>query len=479
MPLVPPGRLAALLISRRVERGLDVVALSRSSRGAFSPSYLDAVERGAIDLDDQSLRAIIDLYELESGPIVPDRSRLLLDLDRGLVGVGDTALSLPSTTGRDVLERYVSLLYLLRGETPGKKLTLRDEDLEVLGHSLGSDQQALADQLFALMGERETEKRTSLLGKRTAVLGAGLLVGATAMGALVIVSAGDSTDPVDSMSVAKSTLVSGTSGNSGASATLASSPTQPGVNQISMTPVSVRGVRVVAEVGNTTTDAADAAIAVTEDVEVEPPSDEFPAESDEAPTPLPTAQPTAAPAVAATPVATAVPAPTVAPVTAVPTAFATAVPVVSAPTSSAATPAQIGAAAETLVSYDFRSVLPGWSISYAGDSGRYHGLTNSHHKTIVVYVEASDSPASVAEVLMHEVGHAIDLEYLTDSTRRSWIELRNMPSVWWAGDGLSDFAVGSGDFAEAVAAVTTGSTSNSVYGSFTAEQLSFARAQLP
>jgi len=140
---------------------------------------------------------------------------------------------------------------------------------------------------------------------------------------------------------------------------------------------------------------------------------------------------------------------------------------------------QRGAAAEALVSYDFRSALPGWTISYEGDSGHYHGLTNSVEKTIVVFVEPTDTPYTIAEVLMHEVGHAIDLEYLDDSARRQWIELRNMPSVWWAGDGLSDFAVGAGDFAEAIAAVTTGSSSNSVYAEFTAEQLAFAQSQLP
>ncbi len=48
-----------------------------------------------------------------------------------------------------------------------------------------------------------------------------------------------------------------------------------------------------------------------------------------------------------------------------------------------------------------------------------------------------------------------------------------MPATWWPGNGLSDFAVGAGDFAEAVSAFTTGSPSSSVYGEFTDEQLAF------
>ena len=53
-----------------------------------------------------------------------------------------------------------------------------------------------------------------------------------------------------------------------------------------------------------------------------------------------------------------------------------------------------------------------------------------------------------------------------------------MPSTWWTGEGLSDFAVGAGDFAEAVSAFTTGSPSHSVYGEFTDEQLAFVGSVL-
>lgn len=469
VPLVPPGRLAALLISRRTERGLDVVALSALSRGAFSPSYLDAVERGALQLDEESLRAIVSLYELEAGPIVPDRSALLLDLDRGLVGVGETALTLPSHTTNDVLKRYVSLLYLLRGETPGKQLTLREKDLQVLEHSLGRDQQQLADELFALMGEGATEERTSLLSRRTVVIGAGLLVGATAVGSLVIVSSGGSTDAIDGASPARTEILAPQSSSGAITATFASSTTAVGSTQVSATPVSARAVQVVSATATTpvTADATTGLAAETLETET--------AETLAAASQM-VNEPAAAPAIPEIVIPQAEP--TVAPAAAAPAAAA-AEPTAAPAQSTADSYAELGAAAEALVGYDFRAALPGWSISYAGDSAHFHGLTNSHQKTIVVYIEAGDTAYSVAEVLMHEVGHAIDVEHLDDSVRRQWIELRNMPSVWWAGDGLSDFAVGAGDFAEAVAAVTTGSQSNSVYGAFTAEQLTFAQAQLP
>ena len=136
-------------------------------------------------------------------------------------------------------------------------------------------------------------------------------------------------------------------------------------------------------------------------------------------------------------------------------------------------PDAIGAQAEALINYDFRSALPGWHFSYDEDHANFHGLTFSAEKRIVVYVEGGTTAQIAAEVLMHEVGHAIDIEHMSNDQRVQWIQMRNMPATWWPGDGLNDFSVGAGDFAEAVSAVTTGSPSNSVYGEFTAEQRNF------
>ena len=105
-------------------------------------------------------------------------------------------------------------------------------------------------------------------------------------------------------------------------------------------------------------------------------------------------------------------------------------------------------------------------------------MTRSESKSIVVHVEPDATVDAVSAVLMHEVGHALDIERLSDTQRSQWIELRDMPATWWPGNGLSDFAVGAGDFAEAVSALTTGSPSSSVYGEFTQEQLDFVAETL-
>ena len=93
---------------------------------------------------------------------------------------------------------------------------------------------------------------------------------------------------------------------------------------------------------------------------------------------------------------------------------------------------------------------------------------------VTIYVRDGDTPSQVAEILAHELGHALDLELLSNEQRLEWLAARGMPQVWWVDDGHTDFEAGQGDFAEAVAALWVGSPSDSHHGSFTPEQLGLA-----
>ncbi len=141
--------------------------------------------------------------------------------------------------------------------------------------------------------------------------------------------------------------------------------------------------------------------------------------------------------------------------------------------------AEIGAQAEAMISYDWQSLLPGWNVKYEDDSAGYKGMTHLPTKSITIYIDANASVDDVAGVLAHEVGHAIDVTHLDDDDRMNWLEARDMPMVWWAGDGLNDFSVGAGDFAEAVAASWVDSPSNSNFGDFTPDQLDLVNDILP
>lgn len=352
-PLVPPARLGALLVERRTAQGLDVIDMARRSNGMFTPTYLENAERGRVSVDERVIGHLVGLYENEAGPVIPQRSELVLDIDRRQIAIGGTVAGFDSLHADDLLDSYVSMVYELRGLTPGSDLVLRDRDLAVLAQALGTTEVELRRDIRGLIEAPDSVKQAKSVGRLRMLATSGVLVGVSVVAAVVLVGW-----PSDDA------------------------------------PTEVVRTEVLGE--QQSTDAA---------------------------------------------------------------AFV----------------ADIGRAAEATIEYDFRGELPGWRFIFAGDHPDFLGVTRSEQKSITVHVEPDATPEVVAAVLMHEVGHALDLERMSDADRATWIELRDMPSVWWPGNGLSDFSVGAGDFAEAVSALTTGSASSSVYGDFSVEQLDFVR----
>lgn len=298
----------------------------------------------------------MSLYGVDLKTGTYDRSELIVDMTSKTIGVGDTSLRFEGATRDLVLERYVSLLYLLREQPVGAKLPLRDNDLDTLGSTLDLRRQLLVSDLQAIMSDRRTAGRTRRISRQRRVLQAGLLVGATMAGALIMMG------------------------------------------------------------------------------EVVVPS-----------------------------------------------------------ASAIEEPVQRGELVAASMPLDLTTVLPNWTIEFEQDHPMYGGLTHSRDQVITVHVGSGWSDDHLASVLMHEVGHAIDLEFLDDSVRTQWLQLRGIDAPWWTGNGHEDFAVGAGDFAEAVAAVTLadagaahdhahghghGHVNRSHHGDFTAEQLDFVRTIL-
>jgi len=345
-PLVPPARLGALMVETRTAEGIDLVEMAQRSGGVFTPSFLEDAERGRATLDDGIIAQLVGLYQVNAGMVIPERSELILDLDRQHLSVGTKSMSFDSLHTEDVLERYVALVYMMRGLDYGSDLVLRDRDLDVLSRSLGRETEELRAQIIGMIEAPDSVQRAKSVSKTRMIAAAGILVGVTAIGTLVLVGVSSNDSPTQVLGASQTFVMTGY-------------------------------------------------------------------------------------------------------------------------------PAEMGNAAEATVEFDFRSALPDWQIGYADDHPDFLGVTLSAQQLITVHVEADATVEIVAAVLMHEVGHAIDLEFLDDEMRSEWIDLRGMPATWWPGNGLSDFAVGAGDFAEAVSALTTGSPSSSVYGEFTAEQLDF------
>jgi hypothetical protein len=166
--------------------------------GALDEIELLEVETGRRALGDQDLKTLTELYGLKTSSMVPSRSRLVIDLEEGVIEADGTTASLPvedTPAGHeDVLSKYLALVYSMRGQEPGTTITLRLGDLDVLARALDSDRRTVEDELVALMvaTPEPVKKRFRLLRGRTVVPVVGVLVATTAAGTLVLTDAKDS-----------------------------------------------------------------------------------------------------------------------------------------------------------------------------------------------------------------------------------------------------------------------------------------------
>jgi transcriptional regulator with XRE-family HTH domain len=195
--LVPPRRLGRLLAEARLERGLTVADVSAAIGGALDEVELLEVETGRRAIGDQDLTTLAELYGLETSSMIPSRSRLVIDLDEGVIDADGTTAELPTEDGpsrEQVLSKYLALVYSMRGQEPGTSLTLRLGDLDVLAEALGGDRRSIEDELVSLMVARPepVRKRFRLLRGRTVVPVVGVLVASTTAGALVLTDAAES-----------------------------------------------------------------------------------------------------------------------------------------------------------------------------------------------------------------------------------------------------------------------------------------------
>jgi transcriptional regulator with XRE-family HTH domain len=185
--LVPARRLGVLLRDRREMHGYTLDDMARRSIGQFTVMELASIEAGEANLDDDALEALSLLYEFNSTPPIPQRSRLIIASDEEIpVSVGlepdDPA------TSQLVLRRYLALLYLLRNLQVGDELPLRGDDLAVLADAYSLSPEDVAARLGELVSNLEAlADQVERLRRRLVVPAAGLLVGPTPSGVLVLV----------------------------------------------------------------------------------------------------------------------------------------------------------------------------------------------------------------------------------------------------------------------------------------------------
>ena len=203
--LVPPVRLGRILHDARLEAGESIDALVRRCGLAYESEFFAAVESGEAALDEPTVRWLAALYDLRVEQLVPQRARLVIDLNEGSVAMGPLSAYLVDPQPDDVLAKYLALVIELRGLPVGAALKIRDLDLDVLANALTLRPRDVQQRLHALMrGDPEPiDGARRRLRSRVIVPMAGILVAFTAVGALLFERASDSTsDPVVTVPVA-------------------------------------------------------------------------------------------------------------------------------------------------------------------------------------------------------------------------------------------------------------------------------------
>jgi hypothetical protein len=199
--LLPPKRLGTLLAEARLAGGYSLVEAADSLGDTWSPVELLQVETGLRPVLDPDLEVLTDLYGIQTTSLIPERSRLVIDLDEGVLGVGSQQVVLGGDTvqEREVLGQYLAMVYTMRDLRPGLSVPLRTPDLEVLSTALHRPTEELEAELRQMMVDAGTvvEPRMRRLRGRILIPAVGLIVAATTAGMLLLVNDSEATPAPD------------------------------------------------------------------------------------------------------------------------------------------------------------------------------------------------------------------------------------------------------------------------------------------
>lgn len=191
--LVPPVRLGRLLGEARLTKGESLEDLSRRCGLAFDERWFADVESGQVELDEPTVRWLSEVYGIQSSTLVPARSELIIDLNEGNVRVGQTKVDLKAQRPERVLVSYLALVHALRDVPIGSPLLLRQIDIGVLSEALRKSERSIESELGRLLAAENPVVGKRILGlrRRLIVPVAGILVGLTAVGGLLLVQSND------------------------------------------------------------------------------------------------------------------------------------------------------------------------------------------------------------------------------------------------------------------------------------------------
>jgi transcriptional regulator with XRE-family HTH domain len=188
--LVPPRRLGELLTGRRAVMGMSLADVERIAVGRFSAGDLHLFETGQAAATDDQLRHLAGIYGVDLGSITPQRATLSLDIGEGLVAIGgESERFAPDHDDREILLRYLAIVYRMRAINPGVSIPARNDDLDTLAQVFSTTPAEIRSTLESLMTVERIELRSrhAELKRRIIVPGLGVLVALTTIGGLLLV----------------------------------------------------------------------------------------------------------------------------------------------------------------------------------------------------------------------------------------------------------------------------------------------------
>lgn len=195
--LLPPKRLGSLLAEARLSGGYSLVEAADALGTNWSPVELLEVETGRRPVLDPDLEQLTELYGIATTSLIPERSRLVIDLDERVLGVGGQQVVLGGDVvqDREVLGQYLAMVYTMRDLRPGLSVPLREPDLEVLSSALERPTDELEAELRQMMVDAGAvvEPKMHRLRGRVLIPAIGLIVAATTAGVLLLVNDSDAT----------------------------------------------------------------------------------------------------------------------------------------------------------------------------------------------------------------------------------------------------------------------------------------------
>ncbi|MEE9297985.1 MAG: helix-turn-helix domain-containing protein [Acidimicrobiia bacterium] len=146
-------KVGAMLRSIRKQRGLSLQDVQRLSEGEFKAAVVGAYERGERSLSMPRLHRLSRFFQVPISQFLPQEEegeRTMEPLPSGGVTIDLNRLERMSGTDAVIFNRFLRSIQMMRQDFNGKVLTIRRDDLRLLGLLIDQSEEAFSDRLAEL-----------------------------------------------------------------------------------------------------------------------------------------------------------------------------------------------------------------------------------------------------------------------------------------------------------------------------------------